>query len=266
MNKYLEFPPNAQPDRLLCLLYMAAIPRIRRSAGTFAGKAETNSNVCSSLYTRHAEIHKFLTESEFFFVAEKSGYTEENPTPGESLANALKLYLIDEDGRPLSNHIVSAIASLEGKLMRQFGAVCDPAVLSNKIEAAGKNTARYERKNGPLHDVKSFLWKSVTNLVISDLRGKPKEQAVDSATLERWAGPAREAGPEQIHNYVLARETLEAMPERDQQICRLFSQGVSAREIGASFGMSEQNVWTTLSRVRKTTQKALSDNGVRSSE
>ena len=114
------------------------------------------------------------------------------------MASVPKLYLIDEDGRPLGDHIVNAIASLGSKIMRQFGQVCDPAVLSNTIEAAGKNTARYERKNGPLDDVKSFLWKSVSNLVISELRSKPKEEAVDPATLERWAGPAREAGPEQI--------------------------------------------------------------------
>ena len=179
------------------------------------------------------------------------------------MASAFKLYLIDEDGRPLGDHIVNAIACLEGKIMRQYGQVCDPAVLSNKIEAAGKNTARYERKNGPLNDVKSFIWKSVSNLVISELRGKPKEHAVDSATLERWAGPDRYAGPDQIHNYVLAREAFEAMPKRDQQIYWLSCQGVCAREIGAAFGMSEQNVWTTLYRVRKETQKALSENAVR---
>jgi RNA polymerase sigma factor (sigma-70 family) len=182
------------------------------------------------------------------------------------MATASKLYLVDEDGRPLGDHIVNAIACLEGKIMRQFGQVCDPAVLSNKIEAAGKNIARYERRNGPVRDVKSFVWKCIHNLVISEVRGRPKEEVMDSATLERRAGPAREAGPEQIHNYVLAREAFEAMPKRDQQIYWLSCQGISAREIGASFGMSEQNVWTTLSRVRKATQKALSDNGVRSSQ
>jgi RNA polymerase sigma factor (sigma-70 family) len=144
--------------------------------------------------------------------------------------------------------------------------VCDPAVVINIIEAASRNTAVHERKNGKLEDVKSFIWKSVSNLVISELRGKPKEEVVDPATLERWAGPAREAGPEQIHNYVLAREAFETMPKRDQQMYWLSCQGVSAREIGARFGMSEQNVWTTLCRVRKATQKALLDNEIRSSE
>jgi len=103
-------------------------------------------------------------------------------------------------------------------------------------------------------------------MVVSQVRATPKVIAVDSGTLERWAGAARDAAPEQIHNLVLARETLEAMPERDQQICRLWSQGISARKIGAVMGMSEENVWTTLHRVRKATQKALLDDRVRSSE
>jgi DNA-directed RNA polymerase specialized sigma24 family protein len=182
------------------------------------------------------------------------------------MASAFKFHLIDEEGRPLDDHIVNAIVSLEGKIIRQFGQVCDPAVLSDKIEAAATKTARHERKNGRVDDVKSFLWKSLRNLVISEIRGKPKEKAVDSATLERWAGPAREAGPEQIYNHVLARETFEAMPKRDQQIYWLSCQGISAREIGVAFGMSEQNVWTTLCRLRKATQKALLHNGIRSSE
>ena len=114
------------------------------------------------------------------------------------MASASKLYLIDEDGRPLGDHIVNAVSTLERKIMRQFGHICDPAVLSNKIEVAAKNTARYERQNGPLGDVKSFVVKSIHNLLASELRAKPKEQAVDSETLERWAGAAREAGPEQI--------------------------------------------------------------------
>lgn len=182
------------------------------------------------------------------------------------MASALKLHLIDEDGHPLGDHIVNAVAVLEGRIMRQFEHVCDPAVLSNKIEVAAKNTARYERKNGPVDDVKSFVLKSINNLLTSELRTKLKEQSVDSETLERWAGPAREAGPEQIHNYVLARETFEAMPKRDQQIYWLSCQGASAREIGTAFAMSEQNVWTTLCRIRKATQKALSDKHLRAAE
>jgi len=182
------------------------------------------------------------------------------------MASTFRFHLIDEHGHPVGDHIANAIASLERKIIRQFGPSCDPAVLSDKIEALARNTARYEEKHGPVDDIKSFILKSVRNLVASQVRATPSVMAVDFETLERWAGPARDAGPEQIHNLVLARETLESMPERDQQICRLWSQGVSAREIGSALGMSAENVWTTIHRVRKATQKALSDNRIRSAE
>lgn len=173
------------------------------------------------------------------------------------MAGSSKLYLIDEDGRPVGDHIANAVERLERKIMRQYGRACDPAILSNEIEAAARNTARHERKHGPLRNVTAFVWKTINNLVISELRSQPKEELADSATLERWAGAAQEAGPEQIHNYVLAREVFESMSQRDQQICWLTCQGVPAKEIGKTLGMSEQNVWTTLSRIRKATQKAL---------
>lgn len=159
------------------------------------------------------------------------------------MASASKFYLIDEHGHPVGDHIANAIASLEKKIIRQFGPSCDPAVISDKIEAVARNTARHERKYGRVDDVKSFILKSVKNLVASHLRATPNVIAVDSGTLERWAGESRDTGPERLHNLVLAREALESMPERDRQICRLWSQGVSARQIGDALGMSPENVW-----------------------
>ena len=177
------------------------------------------------------------------------------------MADSSKLYLVDDHGHEVGDHIANAVKRLKPKIVRRFRRACDPAILSDKIEDGARNTARHERVNGPLRDVKSYVWKTINNLVISELRSRPKEELTDSATLERWAGPAQEAGPEQIHNYVLAREVLESMSKRDQQICLLTCQGVSAKEIGRTLGMSEQNVWTTLSRAKKAVQKALLNNG-----
>ena len=161
---------------------------------------------------------------------------------------ASNLYLVDEHGQPLPQHIIEAVERMEPGIQKLYSHYCDPAELSNSLEEGARRVAQHERQYGRLHDVGGFTWRTLSNAALSLIRFQSRQKSLISKAL---AGPMSgpiEGSLEAIQQGIEARETLAQLEERDRLICGWENQGLTAAEIAAALKISVQAVWKAKSR------------------
>src|ERR1700761_7643355 len=107
-----------------------------------------------------------------------------------------KLFLVDNDGSPLADHIVDAVQRIAPVLTSKYSRCCDSAELDNCLEDGARSVAAHERKNGPIKDVRGFTSRVLSNRVISILRRQSKE--IQSPT-RKVLGEAREGNAQSVY-------------------------------------------------------------------
>jgi RNA polymerase sigma factor (sigma-70 family) len=118
----------------------------------------------------------------------------------------------------------------------------------------------HERKRGRVENLRPFFLRVFSNVVRSLLRGphhSKYEAMVSDRVLEARGGLARVGSAEQAESWILAREALERLDQRKQELLILDALGYSAQEIARTFAMSEGNVYTTLHRAREEAKQLL---------
>ena len=121
----------------------------------------------------------------------------------------------------------------------------------------------HERKRGRVDNLRPFFLRVFSNVVRSLLRGRHHtkyEAVVSDRVLEARGGFAPTGSGEQAESWIMAREALERLDERKQEILILDALGYSAHEIARKFGMTQSNVYTTLHRAREEAKKVLNAN------
>ena len=166
-----------------------------------------------------------------------------------------KLFLVDNDGSPLADHIVDAVERIAPVLTSKYSRCCDSAELDNCLEDGARSVAAHERKNGPVKDVRGFTSRVLSNRVISVLRRHSKEIPSPTQKVLALAGEAREGNPQSLYTAVYIREQMNKMTIRDRRICALEYQGFTAEDIATALGMSCSAVWQAQSRRRSKLQR-----------
>jgi RNA polymerase sigma factor (sigma-70 family) len=161
-----------------------------------------------------------------------------------------KLFLVDNDGTPLADHIVDEVERIAPVLTSKYSRCCDSAELDNCLEDGARSVAAHERKNGPIKDLRGFTSRVLSNRVISILRRQSKEIQSPTRKVLGLAGEAREGNAQSVYAAIYIREQLHKMTTRDRQICALEYQGFTAEEIATALGMTCSAVWQAQSRRR----------------
>lgn len=178
-----------------------------------------------------------------------------------------KFHLVDQSGKPLDERFGAVVQQLEKEFFHRFRQLRDPAVVANCVEQAALRVHMHERKRGRVQNLRPFFLRVFSNLVRSLLRGPyhTKREAITSErALEAHCGFARVGSAEQTESWIIAREALERLDQRKQEILILDALGYSCQEIARAFGMTESNVYTTLHRAREEAKKILNSHLPRS--
>jgi RNA polymerase sigma factor (sigma-70 family) len=176
------------------------------------------------------------------------------------MERAPKFHLVDQSGKPLDERFCAVVRQLEQEFFHRFRQLRDPAVVANCVEQTALRVHIHEGKRGRVQNLRPFFLRVFSNVVRSLLRGPhytKYEAAVSDRVLETRGGFARTGTAKQAEIWIMAREALERLDQRKQEILILDALGYSAQEIAGTFGMSESNVYTTLHRAREEAKKIL---------
>jgi RNA polymerase sigma factor (sigma-70 family) len=183
------------------------------------------------------------------------------------MERAPKFHLVDQCGKPLDERFGAVVRQLEKEFFHRFRQLRDPAVIANCVEQTALRVHIHERKRGRVQNLRPFFLQVFSNVVRSLLRGPHHtkyEAMVSERVLEARGGFASAGTAEQAESWIIAREALEKLDERKQEILILDALGYSAQEIARRYGMSESNVYTTLHRAREEAKKILNSHPPRS--
>lgn len=183
------------------------------------------------------------------------------------MERAPKFHLVDECGKPLDERFGTVVRQLEREFFHRFRQLRDPAVVANCVEQTALRVHIHEQKRGRVQNLRPFFLRVFSNVVRSLLRGPyhtKYEAIVSDRILEKRGGVANAGSAEQAERWIIAREALEQLGERKQEILILDALGYSAQEIARAFTMSESNVYTTLHRAREEARRILTSHLPRS--
>ena len=176
------------------------------------------------------------------------------------MEKAPKFHLVDQAGKPLDERFGAVVRQLEQEFFHRFRQLRDPAVVANCVEQTALRVHIHERKRGRVENLRPFFLRVFSNVVRSLLRGPHHtkyEALVSDRILEERGGFARSGSAEQAENWILARQALERLDQRKQELLILDALGYSAQEIARMFAISEGNIYTTLHRAREEAKKIL---------
>ena len=171
-----------------------------------------------------------------------------------------KFHLVDRSGRPLDERFGVVVRQLEREFFERFRQVRDPAVIANCVEEAALRIHIHETKRGRVENLRPFFLRVYSNLVKSLLRGphhtKHETNVPDRELEQRGRFPCTGTA-EQTERWIMAREAIERLDERKQEILILNALGYSAREIARKLHTTENNVYTMLHRAREEAKQIL---------
>jgi RNA polymerase sigma factor (sigma-70 family) len=176
----------------------------------------------------------------------------------------LPLYLVDEMGKPLSRRYHAVAAQLHGTFIRTFPRPADPAEISNAVEETARRVARYERDHGEVAMLAPYFARVFSNVVKSRIRGGRygyREDVRPNSELEKLLNRDCDDAASRLETVLFARQMLKSLDDRKRQLIMLSAQGFDSKEIADLFGMSRNNVDTTLHRARRILRRRLVKRG-----
>ena len=166
-----------------------------------------------------------------------------------------KLSLLDEDGRPVDEHIEATLSKLVPKFRHQFPTIQDDVADELVGEAACK-MAKRERESGPLERPYGFAWKILKNLGISRLRGR-------SIELHRTRAETREGldfvsrlraldhGADQIEVDIFLDQVMKHLTIPERLVYLRKRAGYTSEEIAKERGSSVGSVDVVFTRIKQ---------------
>lgn len=180
-----------------------------------------------------------------------------------------KFHLVDPSGRPLDERFGTVVRQLEREFFQRFRQVRDPAVIANCVEEAALRIHIHETKRGRVKNLRPFFLRVYSNLVKSLLRAPhytKHEANVPDRELEERGPLPRTRTAEQTERWIIAKEAIERLDERKQELLRLNALGYTAKEIARQLHTTENNVYTMLHRAREEAKQILASQRPEESE
>jgi RNA polymerase sigma factor (sigma-70 family) len=181
------------------------------------------------------------------------------------MESSTKSPFLDQFGKPLPDRIQQILEALTPRLHRKFSMIRDEVVLIEILERAGQQVVKYESEHGTVERLPGFAWVTVRNVAISRVRREPhlleKPMAGSRETVTALARlTAKEGSPESIEAWILLREAMKQISERERKIAIWKKSGFSSRLIAKKLDMSVSAVDTTYARLREKLRKLLAPN------
>ena len=173
-----------------------------------------------------------------------------------------EIWLLDENGQPLSPHIDQALLSLVPKFQRHFPAFRDEVTLIDILEEAGRKIDHREKRSGRIERLHAYSWVSLRSVATSRLRRGVDRLAQNTLLAEESeaaleATPATAGGPEEIERRILLRQVLETLTPEERIVCILKKAGFSSQEITARCGGTAGAINIMLWRVKRKVRRML---------
>ena len=166
-----------------------------------------------------------------------------------------RLALLDEDGKPVDDHIEATLCRLVPKFRNQFPTIQDD-VADELVGEAARKMARRERECGPLEKPYGFAWKVLKNLGISRLRGPSIE--LHRTRAETREGPdlvsrlrALEHSADQIELDIFLDEVMKHLTIPERLVYMRKRAGYTSEEIAKERGSSVGSVDVVFTRIKQ---------------
>lgn len=177
--------------------------------------------------------------------------------PVEYLAH---LGLLDANGEPFSSHLERVLRELAPRLLRQFPALKDEAVLADILEEAGRKIAEHERRAGPIEKLHGYAWVAMRSVATSRMRrGSMRMERAALRSEESQAvlsGMASDVGTaDEIERSILIEEILAQLSEQERTLFMWKKAGFSSKEIASGLKMSVAGVDQLFHRVKEKVQR-----------
>jgi DNA-directed RNA polymerase specialized sigma24 family protein len=136
------------------------------------------------------------------------------------------------------------VRQLEREFFERFRQVRDPAVIANCVEEAALRINIHENKRGRVENLRPFFLRVYSNIVKSLLRGPhhtKHEISVPDRELEARGQSCRTGTAEETERWLIAREAIGQLDERQQELLRLNALGYTGKEIARKLHTTENN-------------------------
>ena len=182
-----------------------------------------------------------------------------------ALEYVARLGLLDANGEPFSSHIERVLRELAPRLLRQFPALNDEAVLADVLEEAGRRIAEHERRAGPIEKLHGYAWVAIRSVATSRMRRG--SMRMERATLRSEdthavlsSMPSDVGTADEIERAVLLDEILARLSPEERAVCMWKKAGFSSKEMARALRSSPAAVDTLFHRVKDKIQLALGVN------
>ncbi len=152
------------------------------------------------------------------------------------------LHLVDDEGRPLPDRVVTYVQRIAPVIATRFSIKCDPAELSNSLEHEAQKIARVEAGKSD-ESLRRLTWRGLFNGAITAVR-KTQRRREDSLSSDAFRNLTGIKGHDPEAELILAERrrallaALANLSERDQEYLRLRAQQFSDADIAAYMKIS----------------------------
>ena len=167
-----------------------------------------------------------------------------------------KFGLLDADGKPLEERLLTALNDLLTRFRRRFPAIQDEVELTEVFEEAARRIQKRERQAGPIEKLRGYAWKALESIGVSVHRRSTMQVRV--RRIESRTGPeivstlqALDGSVDQIERDILLREIESSLTPQEARIFHLKALGFSSEEIARSRGSSVNSVDKVMSRLKQ---------------
>lgn len=171
------------------------------------------------------------------------------------------LGLLDANGKPFSSHVDGVLHELAPRLLRQFPALKDDAVLADVLEEAGRRIAEHERRAGPIERLHGYAWVTIRSVATSRMRRG--SMRMERATLQGEETetvlseiPSDVGTADDIERSILLDEVLSRLSDQERTLLMWKKAGFSSKEIARGLGTSVTAVDQLFHRVKDKIQHA----------
>jgi DNA-directed RNA polymerase specialized sigma24 family protein len=167
-----------------------------------------------------------------------------------------KLGLLDEQGKPLDDRLLTVLSRLLPWFRRRFPALRDETEVTEAFEEAARRIAKREQRSGQIEKLGGYAKKVLESVGVSaERRG---EMQVRFKTVGSRTGPeivsqlrAWDGSAEQIEQGILLREVEAFMTPEEAWIFHQKALGFSSEDIAKARGSSVNSVDKVMSRLKQ---------------
>lgn len=171
------------------------------------------------------------------------------------MENLRKLGLLDQQGKPLDERLLTVLGRLLPWFRRRFPALRDETEVTEAFEEAARRIAKREQRSGQIEKLGGYAKKVLESVGVSAERRSEMQvrfKIVESRTgpeivsqLRAWDGSA-----EQIEQDILLRELEAFMTPEEMWIFQQKALGFSSEDIAKARGTSVNSVDKVMSRLK----------------